>query len=996
MAGFKARARALDMLGRQQIAGIPTAINELFKNAHDAYADNVEIDYFRKDKLLILRDNGLGMTRSEFESRWLTLGTESKFSNRKTPPPPKDPDKPERPIMGEKGIGRLAIASIGSQVLILTKAKRQNEINRIVAAFINWSIFELPGLDLDDVVIPIREFSTLPSESEIDDMKDEFKKSLNDLLDKDDITNEEYDKLYYQVDNFNVNPNKLSKTLIGNFEFDDNKGGTQFFISSVDETLNHDIDGDKDNSIATKIEKMLMGFSNTMIPNYPTPLIEIAFRDYKSVDGTYTDLLDKEQFFTPEDFELADHHFIGDFDEYGQFNGTISIYREKSYDHKVIWNGNLFKKTDCGPFKINLAYVQGALRQSIIDSESYSRVTAKTDKFGGLYIYRDNIRILPYGNNDYDFIDIEKNRTKSASYYFFSYRRMFGMIDISKSKNKELKEKAGREGFIENKAYRQLQDILKNYFAQLAADFFREGSSSPQSEFWKTKRAEREAYHKALERRDQLAKARKEKFIKALDHFFDKLNSNTYKSELDLLLSEIDRNFESVAYIEDAEEASQALINCEVDARIKIDEFKQRLKIFSPKGFSISKDTRQDFDAYTEEFNKLEIGIFHDALLVVDDKVEGYKNRLNIEISKRKRLEQSVEYISNEAKKAASGKQKEAREAVTEVTSKVKELTNDLMIDLDNQIRDVKDRFKTLSLDSTEDFDLVEQRKLMEADINKGKERVTGTLERVIKQLQAIYWEKGDNGDEIITNDQIQDALSEELDEMRNKIHADIELSQLGLAVGVIHHEFSSTIKSIRSSLRDLKAWADVNENLDGLYKNIKISFEHLDGYLNLFTPLNRRLYRTRENINALEIKTFLIDLFKPRLERHSIQFKHTKGFAGRKLYGFRSTFYPVFVNVIDNAIHWLSQSDLPDKIIRLHADDSGFYISNNGPEILPQDKEKIFELGFTRKLKGRGMGLHISREVLKAENFNIYVDSPRENSTVTFKLEEIKSNENE
>ncbi len=26
---------------------------------------------------------------------------------------------------------------------------------------------------------------------------------------------------------------------------------------------------------------MLMGFSNTMIPNYPTPLIEIAFRDYK-------------------------------------------------------------------------------------------------------------------------------------------------------------------------------------------------------------------------------------------------------------------------------------------------------------------------------------------------------------------------------------------------------------------------------------------------------------------------------------------------------------------------------------------------------------------------------------------------------------------------------------------------------------------------------------------------------------------------------------------
>lgn len=33
MAKFKTSARTLDLLGRQQIAGIPTAINELFKNA---------------------------------------------------------------------------------------------------------------------------------------------------------------------------------------------------------------------------------------------------------------------------------------------------------------------------------------------------------------------------------------------------------------------------------------------------------------------------------------------------------------------------------------------------------------------------------------------------------------------------------------------------------------------------------------------------------------------------------------------------------------------------------------------------------------------------------------------------------------------------------------------------------------------------------------------------------------------------------------------------
>ena len=53
MAQFRTRARALDLLGRQQIAGIPTALNELIKNAHDAYADNFEVDYFRQEKALL-------------------------------------------------------------------------------------------------------------------------------------------------------------------------------------------------------------------------------------------------------------------------------------------------------------------------------------------------------------------------------------------------------------------------------------------------------------------------------------------------------------------------------------------------------------------------------------------------------------------------------------------------------------------------------------------------------------------------------------------------------------------------------------------------------------------------------------------------------------------------------------------------------------------------------------------------------------------------------
>src|SRR5882757_4099063 len=120
MAHFRARARAVDMLGRQQIAGIPTAISELFKNAHDAYAQHAVADYFRREGLFVLRDDGIGMSAQDFADRWLMLGTEAKVPARGRPRPTR-PGFRRRPVLGEKGIGRLAIAAIGPQVLVLTR-----------------------------------------------------------------------------------------------------------------------------------------------------------------------------------------------------------------------------------------------------------------------------------------------------------------------------------------------------------------------------------------------------------------------------------------------------------------------------------------------------------------------------------------------------------------------------------------------------------------------------------------------------------------------------------------------------------------------------------------------------------------------------------------------------------------------------------------------------------------------------------------------------------
>lgn len=41
MAQFRTKARAVELLGKGQIADLPTAISELWKNGYDAYADQL-------------------------------------------------------------------------------------------------------------------------------------------------------------------------------------------------------------------------------------------------------------------------------------------------------------------------------------------------------------------------------------------------------------------------------------------------------------------------------------------------------------------------------------------------------------------------------------------------------------------------------------------------------------------------------------------------------------------------------------------------------------------------------------------------------------------------------------------------------------------------------------------------------------------------------------------------------------------------------------------
>ena len=69
-----------------------------------------------------------------------------------------------------------------------------------------------------------------------------------------------------------------------------------------------------------------------------------------------------------------------------------------------------------------------------------------------IYLYRDGVRVFPYGNPDDDWLEIDISRGIGKVGDFFSNDQIIGWVDITQEKNPGLIDKTSREGLIRNDA----------------------------------------------------------------------------------------------------------------------------------------------------------------------------------------------------------------------------------------------------------------------------------------------------------------------------------------------------------------------------------------------------------------------------------------------------------------------------------------------------------------------------------------------------------------
>jgi hypothetical protein len=141
---FKVDSALLSELGEKLVESEHVALVELVKNSYDADSIQVRIsiNYNNDESIVVIEDDGIGMSFDTIQKYWMRIATTNKAKNNIS-------ELYGRSRTGEKGIGRFACRRLGTSLKLTTTAYVDNYYETTEITF-NWLDFKA-GTDVDEI-----------------------------------------------------------------------------------------------------------------------------------------------------------------------------------------------------------------------------------------------------------------------------------------------------------------------------------------------------------------------------------------------------------------------------------------------------------------------------------------------------------------------------------------------------------------------------------------------------------------------------------------------------------------------------------------------------------------------------------------------------------------------------------------------------------------------------------------------------------------------------
>jgi signal transduction histidine kinase len=407
---LRPKARLIRAIGDQLISSETVAVLELVKNAYDADARCVLVRFVPPLELgagkVQIIDDGHGMSVETLRGAWMEPATDWKRDRPRS-------EKFDRRVLGEKGLGRFAAARIADHFYVTSRRKGENSETRVL---LDWTEFDHKDRYLDEVQV----LWEVTSPKEILPFG-----PIEGVLRRADLVEAgSYD-----------HGTVLSLELLRQAWTPDDFRGLQRALSRLVSPFDRDISGGF--SIFIEAPKEFGDFSGRVGPP------EVFEHPHYLLDGTIqADGSCCLKVGTPTVLQTVEKRFVLK----GERLPTCG-----AFDIKLrVWN----RDSD------SVRLLADELRVGVQD------VRRDIDAIGGVNIYRDGFRILPYGEYGNDWIGLDSRRVQNPTLRL-SNNQVSGYVFISAERNPLLVDQSNREGLFEHQATRDLRELLMSAIAEI-------------------------------------------------------------------------------------------------------------------------------------------------------------------------------------------------------------------------------------------------------------------------------------------------------------------------------------------------------------------------------------------------------------------------------------------------------------------------------------------------------------------------------------------------
>ncbi|MEA9557612.1 sensor histidine kinase [Xanthomonas nasturtii] len=377
--------------------------------------------FFLDNTYISIEDWGCGMSASDLENHYLTIGTPHRALERNSAPK-------QEIILGEKGIGRLSAMRLGDTLGVYTGTKNDT----------HWQALEIDWSKLSDLDMNLDQFPVRPTKGDSKSIGD--KGTLIEIRDlKSEWTSDRFNQLAaselaklqdpFDLDataldlrlSFNGNPIQFSSIIRTEF-FDDCHG--YFDVSMSYEPRQSD----------GQLEPVLHGVVRFKIPD----------------DGVRAQAGETEERII---------HASGD----GLYSLLASNHHPAAADGQLSAIPRFDGIDTLGPFEAR-GYWYNRQRSKLekkAGGQSYDPLGRWLLQWaGGLLMYRDGYRVYPYAEPDDDWLELDQKALRQRAFKL-NRGQFVGYVRIGSRTNPHLRDQTNRQGLCDSPEKRALIQALQ-------------------------------------------------------------------------------------------------------------------------------------------------------------------------------------------------------------------------------------------------------------------------------------------------------------------------------------------------------------------------------------------------------------------------------------------------------------------------------------------------------------------------------------------------------